>query len=211
VTLLSLQGIRKGFSSTCVIWDASAEFNPGIHLIGGGNGVGKTTLLTLVAGLECALAGQVLLDGVPVRQARADMAFAPATPQFFDGVSVDAAVRLYLSLCGRRVPKDVFAALDPFALRDHRRKTFGDLSLGLQKRVQLHMVVAADPQVLLLDEPTVGLDSESVAALGDAIASRRRETITIVTSHDPGWLVPAELHKHVLVRGERGSILLPAE
>jgi ABC-type multidrug transport system ATPase subunit len=120
----------------------------------------------------------------------------PASAKFYDGASVDFAVRLYLTLRGADVPRDIFESYDPFSLREYARAPFGDLSLGWKKRVMLHMAFASDSTVLVLDEPTVGLDVGGV------------ERLTVLTCHESTALSGLSVRKYALDPGTRGSVLL---
>lgn len=212
MTTVELCGIRKGYGETCVIRDACCSLGTGIHLIEGANGAGKTTLLDMIAGICKPTCGKVIIGGLEIethrKQCVASIAFAPARTLFFDGVSVEFAVRLFFSLRGRPIEHDVFHGFDPFGLRRYANVRFGDLSLGWQKRVILHMVMGANADVVILDEPTIGLDLEAAEMLGELIRCRDKRGTTILTCHDPRTLALSNYQKHVLERGSEGSILL---
>jgi ABC-type multidrug transport system ATPase subunit len=132
----------------------------------------------------------------------------PASAKFYDGVTVDFAIRLYLSLRGVAIRGDVFESFDPFSLSDYAGAAFGDLSLGWKKRVMLHMAFASDPGVLLLDEPTIGLDIDGIECLTRLMLHRECHGITIVTCHEPSALKTLSLTRYVPQAGVRGSVLL---
>lgn len=215
MTLLELQQVRKGRGHRCVIWDASARLSDGIYLLEGANGAGKTTLLEVMCGLEAPTSGGVFLNGRSVHsrkyRGKHGIAMIPASAQFYDGASVDFAIRLYLSLHGAAIPGDVFECFDPFSLRDYARVAFGDLSLGWKKRLMLHMAFASDPTVLLLDEPTVGLDADGVECLSGLLLRRQRPGVTVFTCHEPSALQGLPLRQYTLQAGIQGSVLLASE
>lgn len=212
MTLLELRQVRKGRDGRCVVWNASADLADGIHLLEGSNGVGKTTLLEVICGLENPTSGGVFLNGCSVHsrkhRGKHGIVMIPATAKFYDGASVDFAIRLYLSLRGVAIPRDIFETFDPFSLRGYAEVPFGDLSLGWKKRLMLHMAYASDPAVLVLDEPTVGLDVDGIGCLADLMLRRERAGITVITCHEPSVLKRAPMSQYVLEAGMRGSVLL---
>jgi ABC-type multidrug transport system ATPase subunit len=131
----------------------------------------------------------------------------PASAKFYDGVSVESAIRLYLSLRGVAVRGDIFESFDPFSLRDHGAVAFGDLSLGWKKRLMLHMAFACDPDVLFLDEPTIGLDMDGIKRLIRLMLHRECRGITVVTCHEPSAMMTLSLTRYMLQAGIHGSVL----
>jgi len=212
MTLLELRQVRKGRSGRCVLWDASVSLSEGIHLIEGVNGVGKTTLLEVMCGLERPTFGDVILDGRSIHarggRCRQRMVMVPTVAKFYEGASVDYAIRLYFSLRGLDVPRDIFESFDPFSLRHFANIPFGKLSLGWKKRLMLHMAFAAHSDVLVLDEPTVGLDVEAVECLAVLMLSRACVEVTVIACHEPDVLMRVPVHKYALEAGTQGSVLI---
>jgi ABC-2 type transport system ATP-binding protein len=157
----------------------------------GPNGAGKTTLISLISDLLPLQQGDIMLDGEPLEQARRrqpnalalvpqDYAFYPMLSvaenlQFFGGVQGlgGAILRQRIAYCS------AFAQLEVFMT-----KRAGDLSGGLRRRLNLAIGLLADPAVLLLDEPTVGVDPQSRHFLLDSIRGLRDAGKTILyTSH----------------------------
>jgi len=182
-------------------------------MIEGKNGVGKTTLLEVMCGLERPTSGDVILDGCSIHarrdRCRQRIIMIPAGAKFYEGVSVEYAIRLYLSLRGLAAPRDIFESFDPFSLRHHARTPFGKLSLGWKKRLMLHMAFAADTDVLVLDEPTVGLDAEGIACLADMVLGRVRVGITVIACHEPATLIRVPMVRYELAASAQGSVLIP--
>mgnify|MGYP003949301559 CR=1 FL=1 len=211
MTLLELRNVRKGRNGRCILWDASVSLDSDIHLIEGVNGVGKTTLLEVMCGLTDPTSGDVLLDGHSLCSRRIRRAhrivMVPAAAKFYDGASVEFAIRLYLSLRGAVIPRELFESFDPFSLRDYARVPFGDLSLGWKKRLMLHMAFAAKSDVLILDEPTVGLDVEGIQCLTLLMTRRARSGVTVMTCHEPTALKGLPMRRYVLQGGVLGSVL----
>jgi len=208
---LTLDRIYKGYGSRCVIRNATATLDVGAHLLEGGNGVGKSTLLSIVAGTLKPTGGNVFLDGKDIVSRYSGsgprVAFVPAEPAFFEGISVISALRLYLALRGDVSVHDPLKESDPFDLRQVSEVRFGDLSLGWRKRVLLHMALVPDTDLVILDEPTVGLDQSSVEILAEMVDAKRSDRVLVLTCHEPASLASANLCRHLLESTPGGSIL----
>lgn len=211
---LDICSIRKGYQGVCVIWDASASLENGIHVIDGNNGVGKTTLLRLLCGITKPTAGEILFDGMSVEsrtlRKRRRLMMLAAEPRFYESVDVDFAIRLHHAVNGMPVTKDIFETFDPFGLAKKRSVSFGDLSLGWRKRLMLHVAFSVQPDLLILDEPTAGLDSASVEVVAELVSRRPETSISVITSHDRSWLSATKIFRHELCEGARGSVLRAA-
>jgi ABC-2 type transport system ATP-binding protein len=163
----------------------------GIFGLLGPNGAGKTTLISLIAGQRHGASGEMLLDGVPLAEARRraprslglvpqEHAFYPMLTcrenlRFFGGVQGLGAARR-----GERVAAvSAFARLEPVLER-----RAGELSGGLKRRLNLAIGLLTEPEVLLLDEPTVGVDAQTRAFLLEQIrALAAPGRIIVYTSH----------------------------
>lgn len=136
-----------------------------------------------------------MVGGVDVRKhprkAKALLSYVPDTAEFYEHLNVEHAVRLILALKGRSdASADAFASRDPFGIAEQRRQSFGSLSLGWRKKILLHAALCSDSEVLLLDEPTVGLDAASVTTLADQLRGRSAEgRLTLFSTHDSGFAV----------------------
>ncbi|ASN37900.1 ABC transporter [Arthrobacter sp. 7749] len=157
----------------------------------GPSGSGKTTLLKCIAGLMRATSGQVVLDGQPVNGPAKGMAvvFQEYGRSLFPWMTVEANVDLPLKTSG--VPKSERAArvrdaLESVGLSDAGAKYPWQLSGGMQQRVAIARAVAAQPSVLLMDEPFAAVDAQTRAELEDLVRRIWKEhnmTILFVT-HD---------------------------
>lgn len=144
----------------------------------GPNGAGKSTSIRLLQGALQPTSGQVSLLGAPVGgrdypAARRRTGIVPQGPGMYRDLTTGEYLELARRLYGRG---DVARALEAFGLGPHRDKALAQLSGGFQRRVSLAAALLAEPEVLLLDEPTVGLDPvaahEVHALLGEAMTGR---------------------------------------
>lgn len=161
----------------------TCEVHPGIHLVMGANGTGKTTLLHLMAGLRYPTSGVCLLDGEELRLRRPSQLcrvqyFSPDMD--FPEKSVEQMVSRHAPFFPRFDAGMLSRNLAAFSI-DPRRK-FTDLSFGNAIKVRLAYMLALRCEVLLLDEPTVGLDFEGRCQFGRLLMECVDEDQTVVVS-----------------------------
>lgn len=202
--------------------DADLEVGEGeLVVVTGRSGSGKTTLLTMLGGLDTPTTGRVLVDGVDLADAAADLPalLGSRIASIFQTAGLlpilSAAENVEVPLRIRRVDaaereRRVAEALAAVGLAEHARQRPGELSGGQQQRVGIARALVMDPEILLADEPTAQLDSETGAQIMDLIAAlvHDRGTAAVVATHDPAMLARAdrvlELHDGVLrPRGPR--------
>ncbi|GAB2692784.1 ABC transporter ATP-binding protein [Nocardia thraciensis] len=125
----------------------------------GPSGCGKTTLMRGVVGTQIIESGSVRVLGEPAGSAglRARVGYVTQAPSIYDDLAVAENVSYFAALYGRS-PADVADAIDAVGLTDHARQRGNQLSGGQRTRVSLACALVADPELLVLDEPTVGLD-----------------------------------------------------
>ncbi len=167
--MLSVRELTKVFRTASrgeftAVDRVSFEVRPGeIYGLLGPNGAGKTTTLRMIATLAVPDAGQLLIDGVdalrqPV-QARERMAYVPAEAGLPDRLTPREVVVLFARVQGVGEPTKVAdRLLDRLGATSYRDTPCGDLSTGMKRRVVLARALVHEPKVLLLDEPTDGLD-----------------------------------------------------
>ena len=155
----------------------------------GPNGAGKTSTLSAIEGLVKPQSGTILLDGIDSRrhpnQARARMGVQLQATSFQSELKIGDIVRLYAGLYGVELSGEQIAdGLRAIGLEGEAHKPFKQLSGGQQQRLALYIAVVHDPALLLLDEPTAGLDPQSRRQLWGLIDHIRQEGGSILlTTH----------------------------
>ncbi len=155
----------------------------------GPNGAGKTSTLSAIEGLVKPRSGTIQLDGIDSRrhptQARARMGVQLQATSFQSELKITQIVRLYAGLYGLDLSEAQIAdGLREIGLESESSKPFKQLSGGQQQRLSLYIAVVHDPTLLLLDEPTAGLDPQSRRQLWGRIENIRREGGSILlTTH----------------------------
>ena len=214
--IIDVQGVsksyRRGELVVPVLYDITFTIAPGEFLsLMGPSGSGKSTLLNLIAGIDQADGGRIVVEGVDItRLTETELARWRANSvgfifQFYNLIPVLTALEnvelpLHLSGLSRRARREhALTALDLVGL-SHRLDHFpGQLSGGEQQRVAIARAVVTDPTVLVADEPTGDLDRVSAGEVLDMMARLNRElgkTIVMVT-HDPRAAERAHLKRHL--------------
>jgi len=155
----------------------------------GPNGAGKTSTLSAIEGLLTPDSGTVRIAGHDIREnpahAKANMGVQLQSTSFHADLTVREIIRLYAGLYGVPTPPGmVEGLLKEIQLEDARGKRYGQLSGGQQQRVSLVIATIHDPELLLLDEPTTGLDPQSRRQLWDRIERIRKSgRAVLLTTH----------------------------
>ncbi len=213
--MIDVQGLTRHYGARAAIADLTFSVPSG-QMAGllGPNGAGKSTTLRILSGYLRATSGTVRVAGWDVarhsREARRQIGYLPETTPLLDEMRVgrflDAMCRLHGVPSARRTPR-VDHALRTCGLTELRQEIIGDLSLGARRRVGLARAVVHDPSVLVLDEPTAGLDpaeAREVEGLLRGLAPRH----TVVLS-GRSLLAVKELCDRVLVL-EEGRLVADA-
>ena len=162
-----------------------------IYALLGPNGAGKTTLVRAICGRLKPGAGEVRLVGRdPFRDgdARASLGLAPQALALYQQLTVAENLRAFASLAGVRggaVEKAVVRAMAVTDTAERARTLVRELSGGFQRRVNIAAAILADPKLLVLDEPTVGVDLAAKQAIGEALMRLRNDGVGILlVTHD---------------------------
>ncbi|HUU03284.1 MAG TPA: ABC transporter ATP-binding protein [Myxococcota bacterium] len=156
----------------------------------GPNGAGKTTTLRILAGNLSATSGKAIVAGYDVFEQPIEVkrrtGFMPEAPPLYDELSVSA----FLSFIGhlKELPRGQLAAelrrvLSICGLTEVRKRRIGNLSKGYRQRIGLAQALLADPQVLILDEPTIGLDPNQIADVRSLITKIAADHTVILSTH----------------------------
>jgi Cu-processing system ATP-binding protein len=184
---LAARAVHKAFGTVRVLADVDLALSPGrITAVLGPNGSGKTTLNKILLGLVKPDAGRVEVDGAEVTGTdayRARIGYMPQSPRFPENLSARDVLGLVRSLRpGAAV--DLDDTIERFALGSYLDRPLGVCSGGQRQRVNAAVALLFAPDVLILDEPTAGLDPVSSASLKDRITAERRSGRAIlITSH----------------------------
>jgi len=207
--VVEVAGVTRTFGPTVALDDVSLSVGPG-EMVGllGPNGAGKTTLLSLVEGLRHPDSGTVRVFGGDPRTA-ANRLRLGTTPQE-TGLPPTLRVAEVIDFVRRHFPDPLptVELLETFGLTDLARRQTGGLSGGQRRRLAVALALAGRPGLVLLDEPTTGLDVDARHILWEALRSFHARGVTVlVTSH---YLEEIEALAERVVVVDRGHVLADA-
>jgi ABC-2 type transport system ATP-binding protein len=188
--LLAVDDLVVRYGSRTVVDGISFAIRRG-EILGllGPNGAGKTSTLSVIEGLRTASAGTVTVDGLDIAHARlavkAKLGVQLQASSFQPELSIEQLIHLYAGLYGVRLSREEVAQrIGGAGLDQERGKRFKKLSGGQQQRFSLLIAMIHNPPILLLDEPTTGLDPQSRRQLWDRIEhSRASGGSVLLTTH----------------------------
>ena len=183
MNLLSIQGLSQSYGGSRTLWDIDIDVQVGSRMcLMGRNGMGKTTLLKCVMGLIPVVSGRIkyeggdLLAGPAERRARLGIGYVPQGREIFPQLTVQENLEVGLAARrdGRReIPGQVFELFP--VLQQMLGRRGGDLSGGQQQQLAIGRALVLSPKLLILDEPTEGLQPNIVQEIGDIIIKLNSE------------------------------------
>jgi ABC-2 type transport system ATP-binding protein len=191
LTVIKLENVTKKYGKFEALKGISFEVNEG-EIVGllGPNGAGKTTTMNIITGFIEQTSGNVIVDGIDVlkkpSKAKKIIGYMPEGVPLYSDLTVKEFIKYIAEL--KRVDKKeikekVQKALEDVGLLDVQNKLIRNLSRGYKQRVSLAGTLVANPKVIILDEPTVGLDPKQVTEIREVIRKLAKENTVILSSH----------------------------
>jgi len=217
--VIRVEGLRKQYGRHVALREVTFAVAAN-EIVGfvGPNGAGKTTTLRVLSGLVDADAGRVLVGGHDVSSARADacrsIGYLPESAPSYADMRVDEFLRFRGRLKGvarKQLASHVDGAIQQTRLGDARRRLIGRLSKGFRQRVGLADALVARPPVLILDEPTAGLDPVQVKQFRDLLRELARDHTVLLSSHALTEVEAVAKRVVVIVAGETVADAAPSE
>lgn len=181
--MLKINGLNQYYGQSHTLWDVDLHIPEGqCTVLMGRNGVGKTTLLQCIMGHQAVKSGSMILDGGDLLKAsveqrpRLGVGYVPQGRQVFPLLSVEENLQVGLPVRARndrKIPEYIFELFPVLAEMMHRRG--GDLSGGQQQQLAIGRALVVNPKLLILDEPTEGIQPNVVTEIGDIIRKLNRE------------------------------------
>ena len=204
---LLIDHVSKRFKDKKAVNDISLELTPGVWGLLGANGAGKTTLMRMIAGIMQPTSGRVVYDGVPIQelgeQYRSIFGFLPQDFGFHPEFTVKDYLAYVAALKGlpeRQSWRRIRELLERVSLMDVYNKKISKLSGGMRRRVGIAQALLNDPEVLILDEPTGGLDPGERVRFRNLLSEFAHDRIVLISTH----IVPAVEYIatcHAIIKG----------
>ncbi len=183
MSLLRIKGLNQSYGGSQTLWGIDLDVAAGTRLcLMGRNGMGKTTLLKCLMGLVPVTSGAVTLDAVellgrpPEDRARLGVGYVPQGREIFPQLTVEENLQVGMAARrdgARRIPPRVFEIFP--VLKRMLQRRGGDLSGGQQQQLAIGRALVLEPRLLVLDEPTEGIQPNIVHEIGDIILRLNRE------------------------------------
>jgi ABC-2 type transport system ATP-binding protein len=188
--MIEVRNISKRYGSQKAVEDVSFCVNEG-EILGflGPNGAGKSTVMNIITGYISSTSGKVLVDGKDIVEAPAyakkQMGYLPEIPPLYEDMTVKEYLYFIYDLKKCKLPKishmkDICSLV---GIDDVYSKVIKNLSKGYKQRVGFAQALVGDPKILILDEPTVGLDPRQIAEIRSLIRKLGKRHTVILSSH----------------------------
>ena len=215
---LTFDGLVKNYDTVKALKGVSFTLTPGVNGLLGPNGAGKSTMMNILSGNLSQTAGRITFNGEDIRnmgkEFRKRLGYMPQQQALYPGFTAAQFLGYMATLRGMEKAEAtdaVHRVLRQVALEDVATRKIKTFSGGMKQRLLIAQAILADPDVLVLDEPTAGLDPKQRIAIRNLIASLAERKIVIVSTHVVSDIAGIAKEILLLKQGELISRQSPAE
>ena len=187
---IRIENLTKHYGATCALKDFSVTLKPGVYGLLGPNGAGKSTLMGLLTDTVKRESGRILWNGKDILKQgakfRKEVGYMPQQQGYYEEFSAGRFLYYMAALKGlgrKQAKEEIFRLLEVVGLSDRLHKKMGSLSGGMRQRILLAQALLGDPKILLLDEPTAGLDPEERIRIRNYISALASDKIILLATH----------------------------
>ena len=187
---LNIESLTKHYGTNCALKEFTVCLHPGVYGLLGPNGAGKSTLMNLLTDTIKRESGNILYDGKEIlalgRNYRALVGYIPQQQGYYEEFTVGRFLYYMAALKGlsrAKAREEIAQFLEVVGLSDCLHKKMGSLSGGMRQRILLVQALLGSPKILLLDEPTAGLDPEERIRIRNYISAIATERIVLLATH----------------------------
>lgn len=187
---LTFEHLTKKYGAFTALQDISYTFTPGVYGLLGPNGAGKSTLMNLLTDNLKATSGQILLDGMPVSELgvafRKRIGFMPQQQGLYPEFTLERFLWYMAALKGldkQQAKEKIPRLIQLVNLKGQEQKRLGGFSGGMKQRALIAQAMLGKPDILILDEPTAGLDPKERIRIRNLIAEAAFDQIVLIATH----------------------------
>ncbi len=209
-TLVQVDQLYRYYGDHCAVENVTFTLEKG-EILGflGPNGAGKTSTMQMICGNLAPTSGQILINGIDVldrpKDAKRELGYLPEIPPLYRELNVDEfltyCAKLH-GLAGWDITRALAQAKDRCGLQEAGDRLIGNLSKGFQQRVGIAQAILHTPSVIILDEPTVGLDPIQIREIRELIRELGREHGVILSTHILPEVQESCTHVQIIHRGK---------
>lgn len=195
--MLTLKHITKKFKDKTALNDVSLELDPGIYGLLGPNGAGKSTLMNIITGNIRPTEGKVLWDGADIRELggrfRSLIGYAPQQQGLYNSFLGRRFLSYMAALKGipkKEVSSEIERVLSYVNLQEAADRAVGGYSGGMKQRILIAQAILGEPKLIVLDEPTAGLDPKERVRIREQIKELSGDKIILVSTHVVSDITP---------------------
>ena len=189
--MISVKHLTKCYGEFTAVDDLSFEIDEG-HVYGflGPNGAGKSTTMNIITGCLSATSGQVTIDGHDIfeepKEAKRAIGYLPEIPPLYTNETPEEYLKFVAEakgLKGKEMDRQIEGVISQTRIQNVRKRLISKLSKGYRQRVGIAQALLGNPKVIILDEPTVGLDPIQIIEIRDLIKQLGKNHTVILSSH----------------------------
>nr|MBP3599118.1 ATP-binding cassette domain-containing protein [Eubacterium sp.] len=185
--MIELKNVSKKFGKKPILKNIDCEIDQGIYGLLGPNGAGKTTLMRCITNLYSLTGGEILVNDIPVKKnKKINVGYLPQSFGLFKELTVYDAMQYFCNL--KDVPRarrkeEITRCLKAVNMEGNAKKACGKLSGGMMRRIGVAQALLNQPDVILFDEPTAGLDPEERMRFKNVISGFGTNEVVIISTH----------------------------
>ena len=208
--MIQIRNVTKKYGDHVAVDDISLDIKPGkVYGFLGPNGAGKSTTMNIITGYLAPTSGEVKIDGHDIykepEEAKACIGYLPEIPPLY----VDMKVEEYLEFVAElkkvskdNIKKEVERVINLTRINDVSHRIINNLSKGYRQRVGMAQAIIGSPKIIILDEPTVGLDPNQIKEVRDLIKSLAGDHTVILSSHILSEISETCSHVFIINKGK---------
>ncbi len=187
---IKVNALTKNYGKKIALNDLNITLENGIYALLGPNGAGKTTFINILVGVLNPSDGEIMCDGIPVKKCEREflgrIGYLPQTPSFYKQFTAADFLKYMGVLKGiekERLESEVDSLLEAVNLADVKKKRLGTFSGGMLQRIGIAEALLGDPELLIFDEPTAGLDPKERIRFKNLLSKLSKDKIIILATH----------------------------